>query len=116
MATSLLPPDNTTQVFDQFYNININVASDEYEIVLSWFRSICSTEQIAQNFTAFVFIIASNTKISPLDLLAQMQGRTGIEIDALLAYYLNSSKTKSALYGVANPITPNFYVQRNIIQ
>lgn len=116
MVSPLLKPDNTTQVFDQFYNINITVPADEYEIVLSWFRSICSTEQIAQNFTAFVFIISSNSKIPSLDLLSQMQGQTGIQIDALMAYYLNSAKTKSALYGVANQITPNFYVQRNIVQ
>lgn len=116
MATNLSVPDNTTQVFDQFYNININVPADEYEVVLSWFRSICATEQIAQNFTAFIFIISSNTKIPSLDLLTQIQGKTGLEIDALMSYYLNSSKTKSALYGVANQITPNFYVQRNIIQ
>ncbi len=116
MVTPLLKPDNITQVFDQFYNINVNVPADEYEIVLSWFRSISSTEQIAQNFTSFVFIISSNTKISALDLLKQMQGQTGIQIDALMAYYLNSAKTKSALYGIANKVVPNFYVQRNIIQ
>ena len=116
MVSPLLKPDNITQVFDQFYNINVNVAADEYEVVLSWFRSVSATEQIAQNFTAFVFIISSNSKIPALDLLSQMQGQTGIQIDALMAFYLNSAKTKSALYGVANPVTPNFYVQRNIIQ
>ena len=116
MASPLSKPDNITQVFDQFYNININVPADEYEVVLSWFRSISATEQIAQNFTSFLFIISSNSKIPVLDLLSQMQGQTGIQVDALMAYYLNSAKTKSALYGVANKVIPNFYVQRNIIQ
>lgn len=108
--------DPTTRVFDSFYNIDIVVPANEYEIVLSWFRSICATEQIAQNFTSFIFIISNNTKINALDLLSQLQGLTGIEIDSTIAYYLNSVKTKSALYGVANTNTPNFYVQRNIVQ
>jgi hypothetical protein len=116
MVSPLSRPDNITQVFDQFYGINITVPVGEFEVVLSWFRSICATEQIAQNFTAFIFIISSNTKIPAIDLLTQIQGMTGLEVDATIAYYLNSSKTKSALYGVANPVTPNYYVQRNIIQ
>lgn len=116
MAQDIVQPGSTQQVFDSFYQINLTVPADQWEIVLSWFRSICATEQIAQNFTGYVFIISNNTKINPLDLLNQLQGLTGIEIDAVMAFYLNNVKTKSALYGVANLLTPNRYVQRNIIQ
>ena len=116
MATTPSPIDNTVSLFDQFYNINMLVPADQYELVLSYFKSISATDQIAQNFTTFLFIISNNTKIEAQDLLQQLKGLDGIQIDAVMAYYMNSVKTKTALYGVANELRPNPFAERNIVQ
>lgn len=109
--------DPTIRVFDNFYNFDVAVGADQYEVVLSYFKSVCSTDQVAQSFTNLLFRVASITQVEVVELLQSIQGKTAMEIQITLAYYLNTiSETKSVLYGVSNLITPNEKVQRNVIQ
>jgi len=108
--------DQTVRVFDQFYDYDVNVPSAEYDVVYSYFLQEMGTKQAAGNFTVSLFRVAQETNIPPLTLLSQFQGQTGVSLDVNLAYYLNQIRSRATLLGVSNPVTPNFYAARNVIQ
>ena len=108
--------DQTVRIFDSFYAINLVVNADQYDIVHGYFLSVCDTKNIAANFTAVLFRIAQETQISVLDLLDQIKGTTKMEMNQTIAYYLNSFKSKTSLYGIAVIPKSNQPVSRNIVQ
>lgn len=107
--------DVTTRIFDSFYNLELTVDANQYEIINSYFASVCSSPNAAKNFTAMIFRIASVTGENPMVLLEYMQGTSKVEASALMIYYLNSIKSKTALYGVGAQPAPNLSVQRNVL-
>lgn len=108
--------DQTVRIFDSFYSSNLIVNGNEYDVVRSYFVSICATVNIADNFTAVLFRISQETGISVLELLDQIKGTKTMEMNQILAYYLNSFKSKTSLYGIATVPRPNTPVARNIVQ
>jgi hypothetical protein len=108
--------DQTVRIFDSFYSIDLVVNGDTYDIVHGYFLSVCTSKNIAANFTAVLFRIAQETQISVLDLLNQIKGTTKMEMNQTLAYYLNSFKSKTSLYGIAIVPKSNQSVARNILQ
>jgi hypothetical protein len=108
--------DKTIRIFDSFYSFNLIVNPNEYDIVHSYFTSICDSVNIADNFTVILFRIAQQTQIPVLDLLKQLKGKQKMEINQILAYYLNSFKNKTTLYGTSVLPKPNQTVARNIVQ
>jgi hypothetical protein len=108
--------DLTVRIFDQFYNFDIDVPANEYDVVFSYFSSVMSTRQAAGNFTMSLFRVARNTGIPALTLLKEFQGLNGVNLSASLAYYLNSIRSRATLLGVGAPVTPNFYQARNVLQ
>jgi len=107
--------DQTVRIFDSFYSFNLVVPGNQYDIVHSYFTSVCATKTIANNFTAVMFRIAQDTGIPVLDLLDQIKGKTKMELNQVLAYYLNSFKSKTSLYGIAIIPKSNQPVARNIV-
>lgn len=108
--------DRTVKVFDQFYNVDVNVAADTYEIVYSYFESVTSSKNVAKNFSAVLFAIAQQTGLKVMELLDNIKGvNNRLELDATMAYYLNSIKSKTTLYGVSVLPAPNQQVQRNVL-
>jgi len=107
--------DKTVRIFDKFYQVDEVVNANEYEIVYSYFYSLSKSEDIAKNFSAMIFRISNITGKYSLDLLDQVKGKTKMETNALMAYYLNSLKSKSSLYGVSVVPQPNQTVQRNVV-
>ena len=67
--------DQTVQIFDQFYNYSANVPAMEYDIVLSYFRSVFTTTLAAENFTTALFRVAEESDTSALTLLQIMEGQ-----------------------------------------
>ena len=108
--------DQTVRIFDSFYAFNSVVNAVEYDIVYSYFVSVCASKNIAANFTAVLFRIAQETQISALQLIDQIKGTTKMEMNQILAYYLNSFKSKTSLYGIAIIPKSNQPVARNIVQ
>ena len=51
-----------------------------------------------------------------LELLDQIKGKKKMEMNQILAYYLNSFKSKTSLYGIAIIPKSNQPVARNIVQ
>lgn len=108
--------DLTVRIFDQFYNFEVDVPANEYDVVFSYFSSVMTTRQAAGNFTMSLFRVAQNTGIPALTLLNEFQGQNGVDLSASLAYYLNSIRSRATLLGVGSPATPNFYQARNVLQ
>lgn len=109
--------DTTVKIFDQFYNLNLVVNADQYEIVYSFFKGYTSSIATAQSFTSTLFLIANETQTNVLELLQTFEhGGDKLKVSLTMAYYLNSVSNKTVMFGVNNVITPNNTVQRNIIQ
>lgn len=109
--------DNTIRLYDAFYSTSLIVGTDQYDIVHGYFEQICASKTIAANFTVFLFRIAQETNVNVLDLLDQLKGLNDkMKINQVIAYYMNSLKSKTSLYGVSTIPKPNVPVARNIVQ
>jgi len=108
--------DQTVRIFDSFYAITLNINGNEYDIVHGYFVSVCTSKNIADNFTAVLFRVAQETGIDALELLDQIKGKKKMEMNQILAYYMNSFKSKTSLYGIGTVPKPNLPVARNIVQ
>ena len=107
--------DQTVRIFDSFYSFNAIVNAVEYDIVYSYFYSISNQKTVAGNFTTMLFRISNITGEDALILLDYIKGNSKLQTSALMAYYLNSIKSKTTLYGVSNTPSPNQLIQRNIV-
>lgn len=108
--------DQTVYVFDRFYNYSANVPAMEYDVVLSFFRSVFTTTLAAENFTTALFRVAEESNTPALTLLQSMEGQNSVELTISMAYYLNSIRSPATLLGVLTPTTPNYYTARNVRQ
>ena len=106
--------DQTVQIFDRFYGYQQHVPVDQYDAVLSYFKSVFGTLEAAGNFTVSVFRVSNVTKIPVMNLLQQFQGQSAPQITLTLAYYLNGVRSRSTLLGLNVPTQPNYYVAHNI--
>ena len=108
--------DQTVRIFNEFYNLELRVSANEYEIVQSFFRGYTDSVDVANNFTETLFRISNETGIEVLTLLDTFQSEDSMKVSLTMAYYLNSFSDKTVLYGVSNLLMPNARVQRNIVQ
>lgn len=109
--------ERTIKIFDSFYASNLRVNADQYDVVYGYFSSVCETKSIAANFTAVLFRIAQEANINVLTLLDQIQGANNkLKMNQVLCYYMNSLKSKTALYGIGIVTLANQPVARNVVQ
>lgn len=108
--------DNTVRIYDQFYNFDLVVDGGQYDLVYSYFLKITGNKNTANNFTGIMFRISNITGENVLSLLDEMKNTSNLTASNILTYYLNSLKSKSTLYGIANFPAPNETVQRNVVQ
>lgn len=107
--------DLTVRVFDSFYDYDVDIPVNEYDVVFSYFLSQMTSRQAAGNFTVSLFRVAETTGIPALTLLQEMQNNTGVNININMAYYLNQIRSRATLLGVGVAVTPNFYQARNVL-
>lgn len=107
--------DKTVRLYDEFYNFAIDVNSNEYDLVYSYFKQVFSDKLAAKNFTITLFQVAEKTQRPVQDLLAEMQGQNQIQLTATLAYYLNNLRSNSTLLGINASVAPNYYAARNVL-
>lgn len=113
--------DQTVRVFDTFYDYDVDIPVGEYDVVNSYFKSVMTTKQAADNFTVSLFRVAEDTGIPALTLLGSFQqggGTVGnsMNINLNMAYYLNSIRNRATLLGVGVAVSPNIYAARNVVQ
>lgn len=107
--------DLSARVFDTFNAPTISVDGNEYDVVNSYFVSVFADPYDAQNLTTTFFQIAQATNTPVLDLLAQVEGQSAVQLTATMAYYLNGLRSPSTLLGINTPVLPNFYTARNVL-
>ena len=117
MATITVNPDQTVLIYDSFYNNKSVVNGSDYDVVYSFFYGASNNATIAGNFTAILFNIAQQGGYNVIELLQIIKGANNtLQMNSVICYYLNTFKSKVALYGVSNVPAPNQSVQRNIAQ
>lgn len=116
LTTTTINTDNTVLIFDNFYNTQTTVSVDQYNIISAFFLGICQTTEIANNFTTFLFQVAKIAGLDPLVILDNLKGSNNkLQIDQKFAFYLNSLKSRTSLYGVAVIPRPVIPVARNVV-
>jgi hypothetical protein len=94
---------------------DIGISSDQFDIVFGFFKKVIDSDKSAEAFAVDLFRVAKSTDVSVLTLLDAMQDKDKMGISEIMAFYLNQLRSQSALLGVANIITPNQHVARNIL-
>ena len=107
--------DKTVRLYDSFYSLDLVVNANQYEIIYSYFLDVSGSKSVARNFTTFLFRISNLTSIDAMELLSYIKGTTKLEMNGIMAYYLNAIRSKTTLYGVGSQPIPNETVQRNIV-
>lgn len=122
MALEIQQGDRTVEIFDNFYNQELVVPADQWDVVNSFFlgaqnKKTESAKRTAAQFATVLFRIAQETGTDVMVFLDYMKGleNNKLKLNAEMAFYLNLLRTKTALYGVANQPAPNQSVQRNVI-
>lgn len=109
--------DKTVRIFDNFYTTKLVVNATDYDVVYSYFKSLTNNNKIAGNYTALIFRIAQTGNYNVMSLMDVIKGVDNkLQLNQVLAYYLNTFNTKNALYGTSNIPKPNEAVQRNVVQ
>jgi hypothetical protein len=109
--------DKTVKIYDDFYNVKINIPPNEFDIVFAYFKGVCATNKIASNFTALLFRISDTSGINALEFLAALKGLPNkLKMNETMIFYLNTFRSRAALYGVGAIPKPVQPVARNIIQ
>jgi len=117
MATITVNPDQTVLIYDSFYNSKSVVNAADYDVVHSYFYGASKNKTIANNFTAILFNIAQQSGTNVIELLQIIKGTNNkLQMNSVICYYLNTFKSKVALYGASSIPTPNQAIQRNIAQ
>lgn len=109
--------DLTVRIFDNFYNLDLAVNANDYDIVYSFFKENCKDDSVAKSFTETLFRVSNTVNVPVMELLQNIEGKSKMDIQLTLAYYLNTiSPTKTVLYGINSVVVPNNNTQRNILQ
>lgn len=109
--------DQTVLIYDSFYSLNLKVDAAQYDMVYSFFYEKSKNPTTAGNFTVLIFRISQESKIPVTTLLAELRGDSveKLNVSTKIAYYLNSMKSKTSLYGLASLPLPNQSVARNVV-
>lgn len=109
--------DQTVLIYDSFYSLNLKVDAAQYDMVYSFFYEKSKNPTTAGNFTVLIFRISQESKIPVTTLLAELRGDSveKLNVSTKIAYYLNSLKSKTSLYGLASLPLPNQSVARNVV-
>jgi hypothetical protein len=107
--------DRTVYIFDRFYEFELNVDANLYDVVLSFFKSIFNEELAANNFALNMFRISESTGTPVIEILDTVRGQSAIELTATFAYYLNNLRSNTTLLGISAVTTPAFYAARNVV-
>jgi len=108
--------DKTVRIFDNFYTTLLTVNGSDYDVVYSFFKSVTENTKVAGNMTSMLFRIAQEGDYNVMSLLELLKGVDNkLQLNQVMAYYINTFKSKSSMYGVGILPKPNEAVQRNVV-
>lgn len=109
--------DLTVRIFDTFYDLDLIVDANQYEIVLSYFSSLTDNQRTAETYAQTIFAISTSTGKNALELLDEFKSTPNLlSVSATMAYYLNVYGSKYMLQGVGTDPVPTQWYQRNVIE
>lgn len=106
---------NVIQIRDDYYNFNVTIPVNEYDLVSSFLREKMGNTFAAENFTAAVFQIAASQNVTVQELLESLNTQNKLELTASIALYLNQLRKPTTLLGVTMFMPPNPYAARNVL-
>jgi len=112
---SVTTDSNNRNIVNKFNNINFSVDSNQYDYVLSFFKSQMKDPDTAKNFTESLYQVSRQADLNILEMVDTLKGQTGLELTASIAYYLNGTRSPSTLLGVSQSVKSNFYAARNVL-
>lgn len=107
--------DRTVYIFDRFYEFELDVDANLYDVILSYFKTLFADELAAKNFALNLFRISESTGTPAIEILDNIRGQSAIELTATFAYYLNNLRSNTTLLGISAVTTPAFYAARNVV-
>ena len=107
--------DRTVYIFDKFYEFELSVDANLYDVIFSHFKRIFDNESAAKNFSLNLFRISESTGTPAIEILDNIRSQSQIELTATFAYYLNNLRSNTTLLGISAVSTPAFYAARNIV-
>lgn len=114
--TSVRAADQTVRIFDNFYSTKLVVPAAEWDVVFSYFKKNAKSIIVAENFASLLFKIAQEGGYNVLSLLDVLRGANNtLEMNKIICYYLNTFRTRAALYGIGIVPKPNQAVLRNVV-
>lgn len=115
-TTSQDSTDKTVRIFDNFYTTQLVVNGSDYDVIYSFFKNVTANTKIAGNYTALLFRIAQEGGYNVMSLYDVLKGtESNLQLNQVMAYYLNTFKSKNSLYGIGILPKPNEAVQRNVV-
>lgn len=111
------PNTKVEQMFNGAFYQSIPVDENTYTIVNTFFLGkMNGIEDVAKTLTQSLITMCHNTKLNPLDLLNEFD-KVASESDfkRRLIAVLNQNRYPTSKLGYSRGITPNRWVQRNIV-
>ncbi len=115
ISNKLYTDEKNVKVVTDFNQSPNAVDGGEYDYVLSFFKRSMTDPDAAKNFTESVYQVSRQANIPVTDIVKAMEGQTGIELNASLAYFLNGIRSNSTMLGVTNVVKSNFYAGRSVL-
>jgi len=107
--------DRNLKFVSEYNSPPAEINGNEWDYVLGFFKKMTSDAYTADNFALSIFQVSKDTGFSVTDIIQTMEGQTGMQLSASLAYYLNSIRSSATLLGVKSIPKPNFYAGRSVL-
>jgi hypothetical protein len=96
---------NTTRFFNNYFIPSYTVSSDTNDAIVSYFEQQTGSLESAR--------LLAQTVINTI--LNEFQKLPTVQVNAILALYLNSTRVNTSLLGIKNTPRPNPYITRTIL-
>ena len=107
--------NNTTRFFNNYFIPQYTVSSDTNDAIVSYFEQQTGSLESARLLAQTVINTAQAQRQDPLAILNEFQKLPTVQVNAILALYLNSTRVNTSLLGIKNTPSPNRYITRTIL-
>lgn len=104
----------SSRIENTFKKFPVNVDPNQYDRVFSFFRKRLGADVPAEKFTSKLFRVSQINKISIDEILEEFKKSSTNQMSAFLAYYLNTTRSKSVYLGVSVQLLPPENIARNV--
>ena len=106
--------DPTTKLFNNFYQIPLQLDGTALSAIKAYFQSRGFKDQAAESVAIIILSQATKDGFNPFDLLETLKGLTDVQISAIVGEVLNYNRFKTSSLGITVVPSPADEIQRNI--